>query len=496
MKIEKHYLDDHQIKIEAEIDSDPWEKAKHQAARRIAKRVKIPGFRPGKAPYNVIVKNVGEAAIVEDALEILIDDVYPKVLDAAEIEPYGPGRLEEVQSFDPPKFEFIVPLRPEVELGDYKAIEIPYEPPQVGDEEVDETLENIRQQNAVTEAVERPAEDGDIVYLRVSAKRLNAEDEASAQIFDQQFSSARLGQADSATDHQFFEGFSAHLAGLSPNEEKTFTYTYPDDFEDEDFRGAEVEYQVAVTNVQSFSLPELDDELAKTASDFETLVELKDDVKSHLEDQAAQAYQEEYEGLVIAQLIEDSTIKYPPQAVEDEKRNIITNLEYRLSQQGLSLAVYKQFSGKSEEEFEEELATAAEETVRRELALYEIVEAEGIKPDEDEFSETTGRVIDNVTANLTPKQIKDLQKGGQLANMIHSIAMDMTLRKAVEYLTAIAKGEPWPPEAEDQAEAEAGEAASEGQAAPEEPHPTPEPENDAPAEEAESAPTGDESEDE
>ncbi len=472
MKIEKEYLDDHQIKISTVVETDPWEKAKYQAAKRLAKRVKIPGFRPGKAPYNVILRTVGESAVTEEALELLIEDIYPKMLDEAEIEPYGPGTLDEVKSFDPPTFDFIVPLKPVVELGDYKSLELAYEFPEVGEEEIDQALENLRKQLALNEPVDRPSDDGDVVYMRVSARRLDLEDAEAAQIYDQQFSSARLGQDGSATDRQFFEGFAAKIVGMSTDEEKTFTHTYPEDYEDEDLRGVEVEFKVLVTNVQGYLLPELDDELAKTASDFDTLEELRADIRKHLEEQAKENYQDDYENQVIDHLIEVSTVKYPPQAIEDEKKNMISNLEYRLSQQGLSLDLYKQFRSVGEEDFDKEIAETAEKNIKRELVLYQVAEAEEIQPDQKELSDTTGRAIDNVTAQMTPKEIKDLQRDGRLFHMVNNIATDMMFRKAVEYICAIAKGEPLPvAAAADQTEA--GEATPDGESAPEEADPTP-----------------------
>ncbi len=473
MKIEQEILEDRQVKLNVEIDNEPWQKAKHQAARRLAKRVKIPGFRPGKAPYPVIVRNIGEGPIVEEALEILIDDVYPKIIDEAEIEPYGPGRLEEVEELDPPKFEFVIPLQPEVEVGDYKAIEIEYEAPQVDDQEIDEALENMRQQQAVNEPVERAAEDGDIVYMRVSGKRLDIEDEEEALLYDQQFSSARLGQEDSATDRQFFEGFSDNIVGMAPEEQNTFSHTYPDDHEDEELQGVEVEFTVDVTNVQAFSLPELDDEFAKSTGDFETIDEMRADMKTRLQEQADATYEDEYENQVVDKLIEESTLTYPPQMVENEKKDILANLDYRLSQQGLNKDIYMQFRGVSEEEFEAEIDEAAEQNVKRTMVLYEVANAEEIKPDSDKFNETTESAIGSVTANMTPQQIKDMQKGGQMANLITNIAADLTLRQTVEYLVAIAKGEPLPePETEadadesteDNGSTEAGEETPEAEA--------------------------------
>jgi len=208
LNIEKKLLEDHQIQLTVEVETDPWSKSKHQAARRISKRVKISGFRPGKAPYAAIVRHVGEGAIVEKALDLVIDEIYPKLIEEADIKPYGPGTVKEIPNLDPLTIEFVVPLQPEIELGDYKAIEMTYEIPEISADDISKALEDFRERNAIYESVERAAEDGDTVYLRVGAKRLGVEDEEEAVIFDQQFSSAHLGEEENAADHQFFPGFS------------------------------------------------------------------------------------------------------------------------------------------------------------------------------------------------------------------------------------------------------------------------------------------------
>jgi trigger factor len=125
LKINKEYLEDHQVKIIVELDPEPLERAKHQAARSISRKTKIPGFRPGKAPYHVIERTVGESTILENALDILIEDIYPKVIEESGIHPYGPGTLDNMPSLDPPIFEFIVPLDAEVKLGDYESNSYP-----------------------------------------------------------------------------------------------------------------------------------------------------------------------------------------------------------------------------------------------------------------------------------------------------------------------------------------------------------------------------------
>ena len=126
MKIETQELENHRVKLTVETDSAPLEQAKRQAATKLAKRTKIPGFRPGKAPYAMVVKHLGDTVILEEAIEILIDDLYPKVIEEAGVKTYGPGKLDEITSLEPPTFAFIVALAPTVVLGDYRAIRIPY----------------------------------------------------------------------------------------------------------------------------------------------------------------------------------------------------------------------------------------------------------------------------------------------------------------------------------------------------------------------------------
>lgn len=161
MKIEKTFEEGHQAKLVVEFEPQILETSKIKAAKSIAKRIKIPGFRPGKAPFNVIQKQVGDAAIIEGAIEIIIDDMYPKVIEEADIEPYGPGALEEVTSMDPPIFQFMVPLSPEVNLGKYREIRIDFEEKGVEQKDIDEVINNLKDQQAVIEPVDREVQEGD-----------------------------------------------------------------------------------------------------------------------------------------------------------------------------------------------------------------------------------------------------------------------------------------------------------------------------------------------
>jgi trigger factor len=443
LKIEKEFRDDHQVKLTVEIDPEPFDNAKHQAARKLAKRVKIPGFRPGKAPYGVILRQLGEASIVEQALEILVEDQYPKIIKEADIDPYGPGTLETISELDPPTLEFVIPLNTQVELGDYKSISIPYEPPETNDAEVDGAIERIRNQNAIRESVDRPAEPGDVVYMRISAVRTDVEDPNEATIIAERFSSSVIKEDEDENEWPF-PGFSKVLIGLSAEDQKTVKHQYPDDYEDEALQGAPAEFNVIVTNIQSSVLPEIDDELAKTASEFDTLEAWKTDLKNNLGEQALATYASEYDDQVINKIVSESAIKYPPQAIESEKKDMLSGLEYRLSQQGISKELYLQIRGINEEALNDEITPVAEDRIKRALVLFEIAKLEEIKPDPDKVQSETGRTVDAIASSMSPKEAKKFVKSAYIPNLINNIAADMITQTTMDYLRATAKGEPWP----------------------------------------------------
>jgi trigger factor len=444
LKIQKELLEDHQIQLNVEIDADPYEKAKHQAARKIAKKVKIPGFRPGKAPYNVILRHVGEGAVVEDAVDILVEDLYPKILDEAEIQPYGPGSLQNIESLDPPTFKFVVPLAPEVELGDYKALEIPYEVPEVDEQAIDSQIEELRQQQAITEKSEKPAKEGDRVFYRVSAVRAEVDEGQEADLIPERFNSTMIETKGEEQNHWPYLGFSQNLIGMSIDEEKDIVYTYHEDHEDEELQGVEALFHIVVTNIQSVSLPEIDDEFAKSASDFDTIEELRASIQEELIGKNQQEYDSTYNDKVLEMLVEQSTVKFPPQMLENEKKEMISNLEYRLSQQGITRELYLQIRGITEEEFQDEIQPMAEERIKKGLVLAEVAKIEKLEINQEQLAAETGRTVDIITRGMSPKDAKDFQQSGNLWNLMNSIMADMMTQQSMQYLRAIAKGDPLP----------------------------------------------------
>ncbi|MGD8752131.1 MAG: trigger factor [Anaerolineales bacterium] len=462
MKIETQYLENQQAKLIVEIDPEPLEKAKRQAARKISKRMKIPGFRPGKAPYGVVVRHVGEGTILEDALDILLKDIYPKAIEEADIEPYGPGNLENF-SMDPPTFEFVVPLQAETELGEYRTLRIPYEPPKVTDDEFYESLQNLRERYAYLKSMERPAEEGDLVHVVLSSQRVEGTTEEQdddledpTQLKDVT-NSVEIEPEGSDNDDWPFLGFSRHLIGLAPEDEKTISHTFPDDATQERLQGVEAEYQIRIDNIQSRILPELDDEFAQMVSEHDTMDELRKEIRSSMEQEAQEKYDSGFNEQIIEKLIEEASFKYPTQMVEDEIKQMRANLESQITRQGLSMDTYYQIREIDEDGLIEELTPAAEERIKSNLVLLEVANQEDIQVDPNELQQETDRVMETLREVLSPDEAQKLDDNTRYSNVLSNVWMDMVKLKTIERLRAIAKGEVPPEKAgEESQEVEAG----------------------------------------
>ena len=210
MKIEKEFRDDQQVLLTAELDSEVLEQFKRRAARNISKQAKISGFRPGKAPYDVVLRLYGEQAIEQEAIELIVEDYYPRFLDEAAVDPSGPGTLQEIVSINPPKFNFLIPLKPSVELCDYRSIRKDYNLEAVTDEDVSKVIENLRQNYAESEPVDRPAQEGDLVFVKITGKLVDAaEDEAP--VFNETPAELIVGGNEMRPDNWPFDGFTKEI---------------------------------------------------------------------------------------------------------------------------------------------------------------------------------------------------------------------------------------------------------------------------------------------
>jgi trigger factor len=435
LNIEKQYQEDHSVKLIVEVDQEKMNIYKRRAATKISTRSKIPGFRPGKAPYDIVVRSIGEGAITEQAVDLFIDAEYSNILTQADVNPGAAGSLESVDSLDPFKVTFRVPLAPEVDLGDYHAIRMPYEWQAPGEKEVEDALENLRQMYATTETVEREIQVGDYVLLDVESETTELNRKGFATF---------VRSEDRDTEWPY-NGFAKELLGLKSGESRTIQHTFPEDWEVEELKGKSVEIKATIKTVRGVTLPDLDDELAKMAGAGDTLDALKEMVKKDVEMRSQDEYDDKYFVDLIEKIKEGATIKYHAHTIEHEGEHVLSDLSNRLAQQNMDLETYFKVRGTTREKFiEEEVNPVAKKRLERGLILDEIVRKEKIQIDNAALeSEYNNTLMGLAQQGMDFNKVRGGKKGQQ--QLSQAIAMEsanrVMTRKALDMLKSIAMGE-------------------------------------------------------
>ena len=431
MKIETQPRDDHQVTLIVEIEPDQMEGAKHRAARRLSERKSIPGFRPGKAPYEVVLRNFGEGAITEDAVDILIDEVYPKALEESKLEPGAAGSLEKVEDLEKkPKFTFLVPLAPKLDLGKYRSIRLPYEWKEPGEDKVDESLEEMRQMYAKTETVERPIQKGDFVMIDLKGFKTE-KGQAETQLMDRPNLPVFV-RLDGKPDEYPFAGFSNELVGLNVNESKSFSHKYDKDNKDTSLAGQKVKFDVTVKMVRGSILPDLNDEFAKQVGPFENLQALRDAIKANLATQSKAQYDDDYFSKIMEMIKEGAKIAYPPQVVDHEVEHVMEDLKSRLANQNLDMTAYLKSRQMDEEKFiAEEARPIAIKRLERALIMDEIAKTEKIEVSQDDLKSSFQETWNEYEADASfQKQLKG--KSQPPKQLMNAVAVESANRAFVQ----------------------------------------------------------------
>lgn len=443
MKIEQTYLEDHQLELIVETEQDVFERAKHLAAKELAKGKKIPGYRPGKAPYQLILNHFGEATIIDHALEHFLDEIYPQVIDEIEQEPYGPGQVKEIKSLEPPTFVFNIPLQPEVVIGDYRDIRIPYEKTEVSEEEVDQVIERMLSQQATVEEVEHPAEEGNLVDTSLDGRPVESDpdDEENYLLKNQPLPVMIKGKDDDESKEWPFPGFSRQLLGVSGGDSLELTHEFPDEEGvDEDYRGKEVLYTVKITGIRERVLPELNEEFVKKVSDLESVDELRDQIREDLSVQRSVEDENTYINSILDVILEDAEIKYPPQMVEGEIDGEIKELEMQLNSQGMDLEMYLKIQSQDEEGLREQIRPSAEKRLTRGLLIGKISESEDLDIKPEEITGEFKSILDNHFGDDENARSEYMQSGESVA-LLNRVSSQMITKKTLDFLMAIAQGE-------------------------------------------------------
>lgn len=462
LNIHTEYLENHTARLIVEVDEERLQRAMARAARDISRKGRIPGFRPGKAPLNVVMNLYGREYVLSEALDSLGNEIYREALEQAEIEPYAPGSLENVDN-DGRTLTFVVPLRPTVDLGDYRSIREPYEVQDVTEQMVEDALENLREEQADLEPVDRPAEMGDRITF----------DHIEIVALDDETDDDRAGEDDAAEDegeqdehhehdehdeagrvilHQhgwdrvlrddnrdLFPGFSAQFVGVSAGEEKTFTLDVPEDFDAEDIRGRTVRVEARVGQIRARTLPEWSDELASKISngEHETIDALRAYVRQQLEESARRlADQKALEG-ALEKLVAGATLRYPDELVEDYLSDLVAEFDYSLRQQGLTLQDFMKITGQTEEQIRQQYRPRAIQRAERALALGELVRAEELDVSEEDIEAEVDEMSTALGGDQAGQFRQFLMSDRSRANIANRLATD----RATGRLLAIAKGE-------------------------------------------------------
>jgi trigger factor len=444
LKIETETREDHQVKLITEVEADQFERSKHQAARKIAQKTKIPGFRPGKAPYAIIERTVGAESIQEEAIELLVDEIYPEIIKEAGIEPGGPGNLDEVISMDPPKFSFIVPLAPKVELGDYTQMRREYALPEVTDKEVDEFIERLRASYGTAEPVERAAQEGDLVFMNLGGKLTQPEEGKDPEVVNERPFQVTVKPVEEDPEKEWpYPGFSMQMLGASAGETKTLTYTFTDETPYEYLRGQEIEFTAKIESVKLLKLPDMNDEFAQTVGEFSNLDALRAQVRSGLESNKNEEYDQAYFNQLIDQIHEGASIKYPPQLLNEEMDSVLHSIEGDLAQQKMDLDTYLKIRQIEREKFlETEVKPAAKRRLERSLLLDQVSRAEKIELANDDLQASFQETLSELQNSGDFDQMRKKVGNERFANAIAMEAASRLMnRKVLERLKAIATGE-------------------------------------------------------
>ncbi|MCH4072759.1 trigger factor [Pseudoramibacter sp.] len=368
------------VKLEMSIPKDKFQEAMDQSYKKNKKYFTIQGFRKGKAPRKVIEAHYGKEVFLEDAIEFAFPETYQEAIKEIDIEPVSRPSLEKVEDVGDEGATFVVKVavKPEVKLGEYKGAEIPVLEEPVSDEDVEKRLEQMQNQNSrlVTDDKEA-AQKGDTVVI-----------DYEGSIDGEPFEGGKDdGYSLELGSNTFIPGFEDQLVGVKAGEDKDVNVTFPEDYHAEDLKGKDALFKVHVVEVQRKELPAIDDEFAKDVSEFDTLDELKEDLKKKIAEEKKEAKLNTARQKALDYAIENAEMDIPEMMIDEEVDRDYENLKRQMSGQGLSMENYFKFTGQSKEVFRKSMAPDAEKNIKADLVLEAIGKAENIEPSEEEIDD-------------------------------------------------------------------------------------------------------------
>lgn len=426
MSLQVEKMEKNMAKLTIEVAAEDLEKAMQNAYQKAKGRISIPGFRKGKAPRKMIEQMYGKGIFLEDAANALIPEHYSKAVEECELEIVSQPEIAVTQAEPGKAFIFTaeVAVKPEVTLGEYKGVEVPKSETEVTDEDVEAELKKEQEKNSRTVTVEdRGAENGDITTIDFEG-----------------FVDGEAFEGGKGTDYpltlgsgSFIPGFEDQLVGSKAGDHVEVKVTFPEEYQAKELAGKEAVFQCDVKKVEAKELPELDDDFAQDASEFDTLAEYKEDIKKNLTEKKEKEARAAKENAAVDKAIENAEMEIPDAMVATQTRQMLDDFARRMQSQGLTMEQYFQFTGMTAEKMQEEMKPQALKRIQTRLVLEKIAEVENIQPTQEEVDEEISKMAE--AYKMEADKIKELLGDRELEQM----KKDMAVQKAVTLVADEAK---------------------------------------------------------
>lgn len=387
--------------------------------------VEADGFRQGKAPNNIVERELGTDRVHSEIINAAAEKLYRQAIQEHELRTVGNPQVA-VKKFTPYtelELEVTVEVMPEVKLPDYTTISKSPEAAEVTEKEVTDVLESLRERLAERAEADRPAQSGDEITIDFRGTR-DGEDVPGAQATDY---SLVLGSG------RFIPGFEEELIGLKPGDEKQFSLTFPDEYTEDSLAGQRIDFEVTVKNVTEITKPEVNDEFARNAGPFENLVGLQEDVRNHLQSEKEQGVQRRFENEVIQEVVDNTEVDLPDTMLEQERERVRADIQKRLSEQGLDEESYLEQTGKTKQQHEEDIEEQTKERVKTALVLTEVARAESLEVTPDELEMRMQMLAGQYQDE---KMQQEMQKPEARREVANQMLAEKTVQKLVEYATS------------------------------------------------------------
>ena len=428
MKVTAEHGENREVTLTIEVEQEKLENATDGAAKRIAGRVNIPGFRKGKAPRKIVENFVGKEAILQEAFEAVAQKAFDEALKEQDMEPVTRPEIDIVTLEEGKNVVFTAKFtqRPEVTLGEYKGLKVEKPEASVSEEDIDRQIEGMRQHQGTL--IDAPADDAvkkdDFITLDFDGFVDGVPFEGGkGEDYPLQIGSG-----------SFIPGFEDQLIGAKVGEEREVNVTFPEDYHAENLKGKAALFKCTVRSIKSRELPEVNDEFAKKASKFDTLAELREDIRKNLQESAARRAENERRTKAIDMATDNCTMEIPPVMVENRITAMIQEMAMRLEQQGMSLEQYLQYAGLDMAHIRDEYRETAEKNVRTDLMLEEVAKAEDIKVDGRDLDQEVYAMA--LSYGATPKQVqKIIKEQGRVSDLAATVLRKKTAQFIVDNIT-------------------------------------------------------------